>query len=64
GGCDLGTRTIEPHMIALRRFGLDIAATEGLVRAPPSSYRRCLAARPGYTAASCGNSGMSAAAFR
>jgi UDP-N-acetylglucosamine 1-carboxyvinyltransferase len=28
GGCDLGTRTIEPHMIALRRFGLDIAATE------------------------------------
>jgi UDP-N-acetylglucosamine 1-carboxyvinyltransferase len=29
GGCDLGTRTIEPHMIALRRFGLDIAATEG-----------------------------------
>ncbi len=29
GGCDLGTRTIEPHMIALRRFGLDVAATEG-----------------------------------
>ncbi|MGX1090587.1 UDP-N-acetylglucosamine enolpyruvyl transferase [Streptomyces albogriseolus] len=29
GGCDLGTRTVEPHMIALRRFGLDIAATEG-----------------------------------
>ncbi|MDV6287948.1 helix-turn-helix domain-containing protein [Streptomyces sp. UP1A-1] len=28
-GCDLGTRTIEPHMIALRRFGLDVAATEG-----------------------------------
>jgi UDP-N-acetylglucosamine 1-carboxyvinyltransferase len=33
GGCDLGTRTIEPHMIALRRFGLDIAATEGLYHA-------------------------------
>src|SRR5690349_11414568 len=29
GGCDLGTRTIEPHMIALRPFGLDVAATEG-----------------------------------
>ncbi len=29
GGCDLGTRTIEPHMIALRRFGLEVAATEG-----------------------------------
>ncbi len=25
GGCDLGTRTIGPHTIALRRFGLDIA---------------------------------------
>ncbi|MFF9475448.1 helix-turn-helix domain-containing protein [Streptomyces roseolus] len=33
GGCDLGTRTIEPHMIALRRFGLDITATEGLYHA-------------------------------
>ncbi len=33
GGCDLGTRTIEPHMIALRRFGLEIAATEGLYHA-------------------------------
>ena len=31
GGCDLGTRTVEPHMIALRRFGLDITATEGLL---------------------------------
>lgn len=33
GGCDLGTRTIEPHMIALRRFGLEITATEGLYHA-------------------------------
>src|SRR5699024_2425256 len=33
GGCDLGTRTIEPHMIALLRFCLDITATEGLYHA-------------------------------
>jgi UDP-N-acetylglucosamine 1-carboxyvinyltransferase len=29
GGCDLGTRTVEPHMIALRHFGLEVKATEG-----------------------------------
>ncbi len=29
GGCDLGTRTVEPHMIALRPFGLDVKATGG-----------------------------------
>jgi UDP-N-acetylglucosamine 1-carboxyvinyltransferase len=29
GGCDLGTRTVEPHMSALRPFGLEILATEG-----------------------------------
>ncbi|HEY0620612.1 MAG TPA: UDP-N-acetylglucosamine 1-carboxyvinyltransferase [Kribbella sp.] len=29
GGCDLGTRTVEPHMAALRPFGLDIKATGG-----------------------------------
>ncbi|CAN5865933.1 UDP-N-acetylglucosamine 1-carboxyvinyltransferase [soil metagenome] len=29
GGCDLGTRTVEPHMTALRRFGLEVKATEG-----------------------------------
>ncbi|WP_108719114.1 UDP-N-acetylglucosamine 1-carboxyvinyltransferase [Miniimonas sp. S16] len=29
GGCDLGTRTVEPHMIALRPFGLDVTATSG-----------------------------------
>ncbi|MDI3402365.1 helix-turn-helix domain-containing protein [Streptomyces cavernicola] len=33
GGCDLGTRTVEPHLIALRRFGLDITATEGIYHA-------------------------------
>lgn len=27
GGCDLGTRTVEPHMLALRHFGLDVVAT-------------------------------------
>jgi len=29
GGCDLGTRTIEPHMSALRPFGLEVKATDG-----------------------------------
>lgn len=29
GGCDLGTRTVEPHLSALRRFGLDVVATGG-----------------------------------
>ena len=29
GGCDLGTRTVEPHMAALRPFGLDVEATDG-----------------------------------
>ncbi|MGG7464348.1 MULTISPECIES: helix-turn-helix domain-containing protein [unclassified Plantibacter] len=29
GGCDLGTRTVEPHLIALRPFGLSIEATGG-----------------------------------
>ena len=29
GGCDLGTRTVEPHMSALRPFGLDVKATDG-----------------------------------
>ena len=33
GGCDLGTRTIEPHMTALRPFGLEVKATEGLYHA-------------------------------
>ncbi len=29
GGCDLGARTIEPHLQVLRRFGLDVVATDG-----------------------------------
>jgi UDP-N-acetylglucosamine 1-carboxyvinyltransferase len=33
GGCDLGTRTVEPHMIALRHFGLTVQATAGSYQA-------------------------------
>ncbi len=33
GGCDLGTRTVEPHMIALRQFGVNVVATEGAYQA-------------------------------
>jgi len=33
GGCDLGTRTVEPHMSALRAFGLDVQATHGFYEA-------------------------------
>ena len=29
GGCDLGTRTVEPHLTALQSFGLDVVATHG-----------------------------------
>jgi UDP-N-acetylglucosamine 1-carboxyvinyltransferase len=29
GGCDLGTRTVEPHLNALRAFGLNVTATTG-----------------------------------
>src|SRR5919205_812163 len=29
GGCNLGTRTVEPHMIALRPFGLEVQARAG-----------------------------------
>lgn len=29
GGCNLGARTIEPHLQVLRHFGLDVVATEG-----------------------------------
>ncbi|MBA3232597.1 MAG: UDP-N-acetylglucosamine 1-carboxyvinyltransferase [Propionibacteriales bacterium] len=32
GGCDLGTRTVEPHLAALRPFGLEVKATEGSYR--------------------------------
>ncbi len=33
GGCDLGSRTIEPHMTALRSFGLTVEATNGFYEA-------------------------------
>ncbi|MEV7606582.1 UDP-N-acetylglucosamine 1-carboxyvinyltransferase [Paenarthrobacter sp. NPDC089322] len=38
GGCDLGTRTVEPHMQALRQFGLRVGAKSGFysVVAPPA----------------------------
>lgn len=29
GGCNLGARTVEPHLQVLRPFGLDVVATEG-----------------------------------
>ena len=32
GGCDLGARTIEPHLQVLRRFGLEVVATDGFYR--------------------------------
>ena len=33
GGCNLGTRTVEPHMSALRPFGLELKATGGYYHA-------------------------------
>jgi UDP-N-acetylglucosamine 1-carboxyvinyltransferase len=33
GGCDLGTRTVEPHLSALRHYGLDVTATHGFYEA-------------------------------
>lgn len=33
GGCQLGARTIEPHLQVLRSFGLEVLATEGFYRA-------------------------------
>ncbi|MGI8949359.1 MAG: helix-turn-helix domain-containing protein [Ornithinimicrobium sp.] len=40
GGCDLGTRTVEPHMIALRHFGIDVTATTGSYHATVDADRR------------------------
>lgn len=40
GGCDLGTRTVEPHMSALRHFGLDVVATRGFYEATSDPARR------------------------
>ena len=33
GGCNLGTRTVEPHMSALRPFGLSVIAHDGFYHA-------------------------------
>ncbi len=33
GGCDLGTRTVEPHLASLRAFGLSVTATSGFYEA-------------------------------
>ncbi len=38
GGCDLGTRTVEPHMAALRLFGLDVVTTHGFYSATASAH--------------------------
>ncbi|MDR2973175.1 MAG: helix-turn-helix domain-containing protein, partial [Propionibacteriaceae bacterium] len=43
GGCDLGTRTVEPHLQALRHLGLSVEATDGYYHAdvvPPSKMDR------------------------
>ena len=32
GGCDLGTRTVEPHLAALRAFGLEVTRHPRLLR--------------------------------
>ena len=33
GGCDLGSRTVEPHLHALQAFGLDVIASHGYYEA-------------------------------
>ncbi len=38
GGCDLGTRTVEPHMTALKHFGLKVVATEGSYHADATPH--------------------------
>src|SRR5690606_24328833 len=40
GGCDLGTRTVEPHLTALQSFGLDVEATHGFYEAKVSKTTR------------------------
>ncbi|WP_222264110.1 UDP-N-acetylglucosamine 1-carboxyvinyltransferase [Modestobacter marinus] len=41
GGCDLGTRTVEPHMIALRHFGLAVEARAGRYQATVTRSAGC-----------------------
>lgn len=42
GGCNLGTRTVEPHMIGLRPFGLEVEATTNYydAKAAPKAVTR------------------------
>src|SRR3954454_16673593 len=40
GGCNLGTRTVQPHMIALRPFGLEVQARAGEYHATVSRVAR------------------------
>jgi UDP-N-acetylglucosamine 1-carboxyvinyltransferase len=40
GGCDLGTRTVEPHLTTLQSFGLDVAATHGFYEAKVDRSKR------------------------
>ena len=42
GGCDLGARTVEPHLQVLRRYGLDVVATEGFYHATEDPSRATL----------------------
>ncbi|MGY1642977.1 helix-turn-helix domain-containing protein [Geodermatophilus sp. SYSU D00703] len=53
GGCDLGTRTVQPHMIALRPFGLEVEARAGeyhaTVTAPTSADRTIVLTERGDT---------------
>lgn len=39
GGCNLGKRTVEPHMIGLRHFGLDVEATTDYYQAVVSKKK-------------------------
>src|SRR3954451_2489067 len=41
GGCDLGTRTVQPHMIALRPFGLEVEARAGEYQATVGPIGGC-----------------------
>ena len=52
GGCNLGTRTVEPHMTGLAPFGLSVEATEGAYIARTKSQnvdRRILLTERGDT---------------
>src|SRR5687768_12083907 len=53
GGCDLGTRTVQPHLIALRPFGLEIEARAGeyhaTVRQPGAPSRAIVLTERGDT---------------